>query len=361
MTDSNLDRLSIQEVSWAALLSHGLVLGAVGNAQSLFQGEFSREDQNYIGTIAVNVQLTTWSQDLVHLVQRCREGQVSTTLVSQTDFPWSKCLAFSGRVTRKLEVLLNFFGVASQTNKATKIVLNNVGPHAMQGHTAIDIRNYYDDVRMDGNGNFQVGNPENQFLSLSSVTVQNAGLTPVGVRNVKVTFLGPAGGSEAEYDYGMDPSPSWTLDPDNTNFNNLKEATLINECNTAGIDWCSFDFYTTTLDASQKQEWVERQTGQFLQDGSFRNSLSLELVGFKIMPPAMDEQTEVSIDGYIDIDNGKQQMAQGKGVSTVEYAVKGLAENNGDATALSLDYGASLDFYSLYIQDTLSSDSEDSF
>jgi len=315
MVDSNLDRLFIKDVSWEALLSHGLVLGAVGNAQSLFQGGFNLDDQKYLGTIMLRVRLTTWSVDLKRLVGRCLQDAVSTTVVIQADFPWSKCAPLRSRANdQKLEALLNFVGTSTQTNKATKIILDcNGGPGECVGQRSYDIRNYYDDVRMDGNGNLQAVNPENQFVTLQSVTIQNAGLTPVGVRSVEVEFWGNGGNTKAEYDYGMDPPPSWTLQN-----GNLKEATLINECDTAGIDWCSFDFYSTTLSDDQKLEWIERQRGQFLQDGSFRNSLSLEgLVGFRILAP-LQEQPEQTFADVIDIAQGNQQMAEANGAGQVQ-------------------------------------------
>jgi len=47
----------------------------------------------------------------------------------------------------------------------------------------------------------------------------------------------------------------------------------VNECKTGAIDWCSFDFYETTLSVESQQRWVQRQNNP--EDDSFRNGLRI--------------------------------------------------------------------------------------
>jgi len=262
-TLSHQDRLPIEKVTSAALLSNGLILGAIGNAQSLFRDEdFNQDDwlrnggQRYIGRITVRITLTPWSVDLANILTICRKEQVSSSILDISKFSFSSCAPLRGRQNRGLTVQLNFGGQTSEKSTRMYIQCRDRSSTSCISMLPVDVRDYFDDVRRDANGNLVSAN-QHQFLQLSDVVIQNAGLSPVGVRAIRLNFdLGSASSTDS-YDWGIDAPPSWTLPLDS----NLRKNTLIHDCNLGDIDWCSFDFYYSSLTPSDRDLWVQRQHG----------------------------------------------------------------------------------------------------
>merc|ERR1712083_1044534 len=99
---------------------------------------------------------------------------------------------------------------------------------------------------------------------------------PIGVKFIGVDLVSKTSRQSTSFDWSADAMPSWKTG---------KQNTLIHECKTGVIDWCSDDsgnfprFLTTLLSPDEQKKWVQIQTNNPNNpaESQFRNALTITI------------------------------------------------------------------------------------